>query len=226
MITIRKLSRYAVMAIAAMQLAACGTTAKTDPDTDVSERVDTALEKAAIIASKDGTSSANLLALERQYKRNSNDPALALAYARGLRQAHFLKRAAMVLAPFADGENGLAGIKTELSMIELGLGNYSTAERYAKDAIIDNPEDYQAYQNLGIALDAKKMHTEAERAFRKGLEHWQGNPTTIMNNLALNLATQGFIDEAVEILERAKALSPNRIEIERNLRIIRTLNER
>ncbi len=47
-----------------------------------------------------------------------------------------------------------------------------------------------------------------------------------MNNLALNLATQGFIDEAIEVLERAKALSPDRIEIERNLRIIRTLNER
>ena len=91
---------------------------------------------------------------------------------------------------------------------------------------MQNPQDYLAYQNLGIALDAKEMHPEAERAFRKGLEHWKGDPTTIMNNLALNLATQGFIDEAIEVLERAQALSPDRIEIERNLRIIRTLNER
>ena len=37
---------------------------------------------------------------------------------------------------------------------------------------------------------------------------------------------QGFVDEAIEILEQAKSLSPDRIEIERNLRIIRTLNER
>ncbi len=113
-----------------------------------------------------------------------------------------------------------------MSMIQLGLGNYEFAENHAKEAIIQHPEDYQAYQNLGIALDAKEMHTEAERAFRKGLEYWKGDPTTIMNNLALNLATQGFIDEAIEVLERAKALSPDRIEIERNLRIIRTLNER
>ena len=47
-----------------------------------------------------------------------------------------------------------------------------------------------------------------------------------MNNLALNLATQGFVDEAIEILERAQKISPDRIELERNLRIIRTLNER
>ena len=113
-----------------------------------------------------------------------------------------------------------------MSMIALGLGNYDLAEKYAKEAVIQDPTDHFAFQNLGIALDAKEMHPEAERAFRKALENWEGDPTTIMNNLALNLATQGFIDEAIEILEKAKALSPDRIEIERNLRIIRTLNER
>ena len=230
---IKKIAQYGALALLAGQLTACETIGignkdsdAKDPATTVSERVDNAIEKATITASKDGSTTANLIALERQYKRNSANPKHALAYARGLRQNNFLKRAAMVLSPFADSANGPEGIKTEMSMIELGLGNYNTAEKYAQAAIVDNPEDYQAYQNLGIALDAKKMHTEAERAFRKGLQHWQGNPTTIMNNLALNLATQGFIDEAVEILERAKDLSPNRIEIERNLRIIRTLNER
>ncbi len=227
----KKIRHYVVLTIAVGQLTACQTTnffgtPTAEKPSNVSQRIDTAIEKAAIDASQKGSMTGALIALEKQYKRNSDDPATALAYARGLRQANHLNRASMVLSNFAQTEETYPGIKTEMSMIELGLGNYNSAEKYAKEAVAQNPEDYHAYQNLGITLDAKEMHPEAERAFRKGLEHWQGNPTTIMNNLALNLATQGFIDEAIEILERAKSLSPDRIEIERNLRIIRTLNER
>ncbi len=190
------------------------------------QRLDAAIEKAAIQASMSGSSSARLLALEKQYKRNSDSPIYALAYAQSLRQAGYLNRASTILSPFASEDGALDGVKTEMSMISLGLGDYDAAERYAQEAIIQDPGDHYAYQNLGIALDAKEMHPEAERAFRKGLEYWEGDPTTIMNNLALNLATQGYIDDAVGVLERAKKISPDRIEIERNLRIIRTLNER
>jgi Flp pilus assembly protein TadD len=46
-----------------------------------------------------------------------------------------------------------------------------------------------------------------------------------MNNLALNLASQDFLDEAVAILEKAQTIAPDRIEVERNLRIVRTLQQ-
>ena len=227
----KKLFTYPLLLTATVALGACQTTgsdrkAESKPKISQEQRIDAAIEKAAITASKSGSTSATLLALEKQYKRNSSDPAYALAYAKGLRQVGHVKRAALVLEPFAKEENAIAGAKTEMSMIALGMSDYDMAEKYAQQAVIQNPSDHFAFQNLGIALDAKEMHPEAERAFRKGLEHWEGDPTTIMNNLALNLATQGFIDEAIEILERAKAISPDRIEIERNLRIIRTLNER
>ena len=219
------------MLLATVSLAACQTTGSSKMDNSDApmskqDRLDSAIEKAAITASQNGSASATLLALEKQYKRNSTDPAYALSYAKGLRHAGYLNRAALVLEPFAKPDDAMAGTKTEMSMIALGVGDYDKAEKYAQQAVIQNPSDHFAFQNLGIALDAKEMHPEAERAFRKGLEHWQGDPTTIMNNLALNLATQGFIDEAIEVLEKAKALSPDRVEIERNLRIIRTLNER
>lgn len=214
-----------VLAIAASQLAACQTTGSstTNGTNSFANRVAAAKDQAAI---KSGATTASLVALKNKYHRNSNKPANALAYAKGLRQAGNLKSASLILMPFTKSDEPYSGVKTEMSMIELGLSNYNSAENYAKAAVLQDPKDYQAYQNLGIALDAKEMHVEAERAFRKGLENWQGDPTTIMNNLALNLATQGFVDEAIEILEQAKALSPDRIEIERNLRIIRTLNER
>ncbi len=225
---IKRISPLLLTAVIA--LAGCKTTERAadsySPSSSHEQRLDAAIEKAAIQASRSGSSSARLLALEKQYKRNSDKPAYALAYAQSLRQAGYLNRASVILKPFADEDEALIGVKTEMSMIALGLGNYDGAERYAQEAILQDPGDHYAYQNLGIALDAKEMHPEAERAFRKGLEYWEGDPTTIMNNLALNLATQGYIDDAVGVLEKAKKISPERIEIERNLRIIRTLNER
>jgi len=227
----KKIHNLPLLLMATVSLAACQTTGSSrvsDSKEKIStqDRINNAIEKVAITASKNGSTSANLIALEKQYKRNSSDPTAALNYARSLRHTGYINRASIILEPFAKDKDAIAGTKTEMSMIALGLGNYDLAEKYAQEAVIQDPTDHFAFQNLGIALDAKEMHPEAERAFRKALENWEGDPTTIMNNLALNLATQGFIDEAIEILEKAKALSPDRIEIERNLRIIRTLNER
>ncbi len=222
-------SRTLVLILATTALAACQTTGtdtpKETPRTE-QERIDSVIDKATKNAAKQGSVKANLLSLERVYKRDSENSDAAFAFAHGLRKAGYLSRAETVLKPFANDESSAPGIKTEMSMIKLALGSYDSAEKYAQAAIIQDPNDYHAYENLGIALDAKEMHPEAERAFRKGLEHWEGNPTGIMNNLALNLATQGFIDEAVEVLEQAKTISPDSVKIERNLRIIRTLNER
>lgn len=214
----KKISQYVILAAATVQLAACQTTSDMSKPTDK----DSAIERAVANSS----SNPSLMSAERQYKKNSTDPAIALEYASALRRANFANRAQIVLAPFAKSDTSIPGVKAEMSAIELSLGNYDNAEDYAQQAILQNPDDYQAYQTLGIALDAKGMHPEAERAFRKGLEKWQGDPTTIMNNLALNLATQHFVDEAIEILLKAKELAPDRIELERNLRIVRTMNER
>ena len=41
--------------------------------------------------------------------------------------------------------------------------------------------------------------------------------------MGLNLAAQGFLDEAIETLRKALDTAPNRMEIERNLRIISAL---
>lgn len=221
----KNIKNYLLLGVAVLNLAACQTTSTTSQDGE-STKINAAIEKAVMDASKNGYSSASMAVLEKQYQKNSNDPAIALPYATTLRHAGQLNRAAMILTPFANAETATPGVYTEMSMIQLSLGDHDSAEKYAQKAVLQDPADYQAYQNLGIALDAKGMHAEAERAFRKGLENWKGDPTIIMNNLALNLATQGFVDEAIEILERAKTLSPDRIEIERNLRIVRTLNER
>lgn len=204
-------------------LAACQTTAPGYDDQ--SAKINAVMERAALSAKSEGQhteQSVNIL--EQVYKRKSNDPQAALNYARALRQTGYYNRAALVLAPFATAANlDNAAIATEYASIQAAMGNYTEAESAARKAVLLDSTSGKAYHVLGIALDAQGFHEQAQVAFNKGLDHWEGDPSPILNNIGLNLAAQGFLDEAIDTLRRALATAPNREEIERNLRIVSAL---
>jgi Flp pilus assembly protein TadD len=211
--------RLALVLTACSMLAACASGASSD-----AAKLDGAMQRAAAAAEQQGQPM-SLTAAERLYTKDSSNPDSAIKYAAALREAGYANRASVILQPFADDAKTAGNVKTEFSAIQLALGNNETAERYAQKAVLKDPNDARAYHYLGVALDAQGKHPEAERAFRKGLDLWTGDPTPIMNNLALNLSAQGYLDEAVEILEKAKAVAPNRVEVERNLRIVTALRQ-
>lgn len=164
--------------------------------------------------------------LESQYKKNPDDVNVAIRYARALRENDRLSRASIIIAPFAkNSRKPSSAAKAEYAAIQAALGNYTEADDFATKAIALDSGAYQAYHIQGIALDAKGDHAGAEKAYRKALDLWQGDSTPVMNNLGLNLASQGFLDEASEILRKALETSPDRVEIERNLRIVDALRE-
>lgn len=221
-------SFIAVMALTACQSATTGTTTTISAEDYTNARqarIDSALEKAAGKAAQTGKTEESIALLEKVYKRNSDDPDTATRYARALRYAGHLNRASMVISPFArDTERDHTASKTEFAAIQAALGNYSIAEEYARRAVTVQQEgNPKAYHVLGIALDAQGAHQEAEDSFRKALDTWEGNPSMVMNNLGLNLAAQGELAEAIQTLEEALNIAPNRMEIERNLRIVRAL---
>lgn len=214
-----------LLGASALSLSACGSTGAGQHSQNRTAKIDSVLDRAAQEAARGGHTEQSLSIMESRYKRNSGDVNTAIEYAAALRQMDYLNRASIVISPFARDENGSLDAKNEFAAIQLALGNFVVAEDFSKQVIVKDNTNAQAFQHLGIALDAQGMHEEGERAYRKALEHWEGDPTPIMNNLALNLATQGYVDEAAEILERAQAIAPNRLEVERNLRIVRTLQE-
>ncbi len=156
-----------------------------------------------------------------------------MAYAAALRRAGFANRAAVVLGPFAGRPEASPEVKTEFAAIQLELGRYRQAEEQAaavaRAAAQDGDEVAgapRAYHILGLALEAQGRHAEAERAFRRALEVWEGDPVPVMNNLALNLAAQGQAAQARDILLEAQSSgSAPRPEVARNLRIVETLLE-
>ena len=181
------------------------------------------LERAALEAEQAGDIGQALVFRERLYERDPENPLNALSYARLLREAEHLNRALIVLSPFVQMDGVPAGVFREFAMIQLAMGRYQEADRFARRAIAQESQDFRAYHVLGISLDARGLHKEAETVFRKSLEHWEGDPVPVMNNLALNLVSQGYLDEAMDILRRALVLAPDRSDVERNLRIVSRL---
>jgi Flp pilus assembly protein TadD len=162
--------------------------------------------------------------LEQMYKTNPSDPSVAVRYAHALREAGRLDRALMVVSSFAqDDKKPDFNAKLEYASIQAELGDYADSEAMARQAVLMNPDSGQGYHVLGVALDAQGLHPQAEVAFRKALDHWEGDPSSLLNNLGLNLAAQGNIDEALETLRKAQAAAPDRVEIERNIRIVSAL---
>lgn len=221
--TIKRTLLLATAATAVIGLSACQTTAGANGDRTAA--IDAALERAS--GEINGTGRADsLLVLENAYKRDSENGDLGTRYGRALREAGRLQRSAVVLAPFADDGKKFPQAKIEYAATQAAMGNYGDAETYARAAINLEPENAQAHHILGTALDAQRKHEEAEKEFRLALDTWQGDPAPVLNNLGLNLAAQGYIDEAIDTLRKAAATAPNRTEIERNLRIVSALQPR
>jgi len=207
-------------------LAACGTTGNANmANVAEANRVDSILARAAAEAKASGDKVETLTLLEQVYNRNQNDAAVATSFAQALREDEQLNRARQVVYPFTEGKNAYPDAVIELSMIQLALGQYKESELTSRRAVEMAPEQGRAYLALGTALDAQNYHEQAEVAFRRGLEKWKGDPAPILNNLALNLASQNKLDQAIDMLKKAQEISPGRVEIERNMRIITTLKE-
>lgn len=168
----------------------------------------------------------NLSSMQDLYAAHSSDPLISARYAKALRESGDLEKAEEILAPLLKQKNVSTLAYTETAAVQLEKGRFTPAENAARRAIKADDNNYRAWHILGIALDAQEKHPAAESALRKALELWQGDDDIpVMNNLALNLAAQGYTDKALDMLYKAKAKDPGRKEIERNIRIIRTLNE-
>lgn len=206
-------------------LTGCGT--KTTTDGTVSGKVETSLptpsDNADILY---GETRDTLSVIAARYERDPKDMMVAARYGKALRESGNLKLAKSTLLAASNDKTAGTLANTELSAVYLSEGNFSKAEDFARKAIKQDDANYRAWRNLGNALDAQEKYVEGEKAFEKSMALWTGSDKVpVMNNLALNLAAQGYTDKALTLLYDAQKMDPDRVEIERNIRIIRTLSE-
>jgi Flp pilus assembly protein TadD len=173
------------------------------------------------------------------HKQHPHDRGTALVYAQLLRRAGRPAEAVKVLTPFASFHtvnnesnrvviyNSDAVVLNELAAADIATGDFPSAESLLSHVLSDPssaPLHPDAYSLMGIVQDAKGDHKQAEQMFHKALEGWKGDPTPVMNNLALCLAAQGQFDAALDTLRRALVISPNdKQEIARNIALITDL---
>ena len=224
------LRRYPVITLAGLllmstALTGCGTTSETNTPTTQTPitSLPTPSSNADILY---GEERDNLASIEALYNRDPKDAMLAARYGKALRESGNMKAAKSILLPIAENKTSGTLAGTELSAIYLSEGNFNKAEFAARNAIKQDGANYRAWRNLGNALDAQEKYKEGESAFRRSMDLWTGDDKVpVMNNLALNLAAQGYTDQALTLLYQAQKMDPDRVEIERNIRIIRTLSE-
>lgn len=159
---------------------------------------------------------------------------IALNYAQLLRKTGSPQRALEVLSPIAETRRGKIEsdaepiVLNELAAIYIDLGHLKEAEPLLKRVLEDKKaQDFHAdaYNLFAVSLDAQGQHKKAEQFFRKALAMWKGDPTSVMNNLSICLASQGKFDDSLTMLRQALVMSPNKQEIAHNIQIVTDLRE-
>jgi len=235
-----KAGRFIALSAAAVLLAACASV----NDRDVGDPIDSLSGQKAATERRLATSAADamaagktqeaLVSYEKLYQRDSRNADVAVNYAQLLRRTGKADQALKVLAPFAKGERKdsnrapRAMLKNEYAAALIETGKFAEAADMLQTVLNDSTlGDFHpdASHLSGIALDAQGQHKAAEKMFRQALDGWKGDPTSVMNNLALNLASQGMFDEALTTLRRAQIMAPEKTEIARNVQIVSELRD-
>jgi len=161
--------------------------------------------------------------------RNTN---IVLNYAQLLRKSGQPKKAAAIITPVVETRTGSLQsdvgpiLLNEYAAINIELGKFDKAEAALNQVLEDEKAERfhaDAENLLGIVLDAEGQHKEAEQSFRQALSKWKGDKTSVMNNLAVCLASQGMFDESIMTLREALIMSPKKSEIAHNIDLVTQL---
>lgn len=190
----------------------------------------TLIEQAMSRAIKDEAQSASSVKEQVAYykKLHSLNPGNidnAMHYATALRKAGRAQEALYILLPFKETGKTLPNTYlTELAATRLSLGNIEKANTLLESVLNKDSSNPRANHLMGIVQDSYGQHDKAEEHYKIALKKWDSDPTALLNNIALNQAHRGQIEQAVATLYQAATISPNRVEIRENLAILQSLN--
>lgn len=189
------------------------------------------LATAASEAIASGKTTEALTLYAKRHKEAPKDKEVSLNYAQLLRKTGSADKALAVLAPFVTKGKELNRhadplLLTEYAAAEIALGKFATAEDIL-DTVLknDGAEELHAdaYNLMGVALDAQGRHADAENMYGRSLQIIGGAPSSVMNNLGLCLANQGRLDESLTMLRKAILISPDKQDIARNIKMVEDL---
>jgi len=192
------------------------------------------LSTAAAAAIAEGKADEALDKYQTLHLHHPNNPEIAVNYAQLLRKTGKADKASDILSGFVLTKNGHPLedadplVLNEYAASRIALGDFAGAEK-TLDRVLEDEKAKKfhndAWNLMGVALDARGQHKEAEEMFRQALDGWKGDPTSVMNNLALCLASEGMFDESLSTLRRALVMAPGNEEIAHNIQLVEQLRD-
>jgi len=247
----RPAAMLAVLPLTAMlALGGCAVAQKAQANLDPNKPIDSLtgeyketdahLNAAATNALAAGRTADALEAYKELHKRHPHDMAISIGYAQMLRKTGKAQKAADLLDPYtappvdADGRPVASPppldpqLSNELAADRIALGDFDGAKDLLDPLLapgMKNPWQSESTNLMRVVLDAQGAHKSAEKMFRVALHDWKGSKTSVMNNLALCLASQAKFDESLLTLRQAQLDDPDNKTIARNIQIVSDLRK-
>lgn len=229
------LKTTALITVLIVLFAGCTNRASFDGVIPVTPDAEARLSTEAHKSIEEGTTKKALQKFKHLYNKPSyRNNEVILNYAQLLRNDDEPQAAMDVIYGFAFDRNDnikshvSAAVVNELAAIKTEIGDFKTAQNLASQVLNNSyAKDFyaDAHNLMGVALDADGKHRTAEIHLRKALELWKGDSTSVKNNLAVCLASQGRFDEALMHLRQALIEAPNKEEIAKNIELINLIRE-
>jgi Flp pilus assembly protein TadD len=143
-------------------------------------------------------------ALNKQWKADPSNTAVAIAYASALDELGQKPTQIEVLRATAAKTRSQAPAQLQLGRALLAAGDFEGATDTLTQAVALNPRDPKALSILGASLDQQTKHAEAREKYQAALALAPGD-LSVMNNLAMSYSLQGKLPEAEAILRKAAA---------------------
>ena len=96
-------------------------------------------------------------------------------------------------------------------------GHHREAHGYFNKALKIDPDNAEAYMNLGILFNLREDYDQAIRYFQQALQHEEKHKELIYNNLGMVYAKKGDHREALQMFEQALTAGVRSISIYRNI---------
>lgn len=205
---LKKGTTSAVLVIAVSLLAGCA-----------SNKAVTPLSMASTEPLTGSAALAEARALNMAYKKNPDDVAIALKFARSLEAMGSKKEAVAVLAATADRQPGDRLIMAAYGKSLLGVGRPGEAVKVLGRARTLDAKDWRIVSALGLAHDQMKRHSEARKFYASAAKLAPGE-ASIHNNIGLSYALDKDLVSAEKALRIAAQMKGAEPRIRQNLALV------
>ncbi len=160
---------------------------------------------------------------ERLYKRQPDNIEALIGLARNLRYSGSVNQGLKVIRGGLRKHGETAVLLLELAKGQVAGSMYADASESIAKARRMDPDNWENYAVSGILKDRGGDLDGAQAEYRKALGISPGN-IAVLNNLALSLAQQGKLAEAIKILEKLALGEMSTFQTRQNLALLYSIN--